>query len=508
VGNQFFGFTADSFEQFARAVALAIFGPGVTVFGDGPDGGREAIFSGTVPYPHPPTEQWAGYGVIQAKYKAKTDGTEKDQKWALGLLEKELELFVTKAKRTPKPEYYVYVTNVDLAAGGQGWDAANDLVKSFCGKLPLKGHAVWGASQLTGYLDRYEEIRRRFTAYLTPGDVLATLIQAIQGRGPNTEHILTTFLSQTLLEDEASRLDQAGKRTEEKLRLASLFVDLPATADQSLEPPDEKVDGDGNLPPGVLADLLRDGGRRLDPEAIYELETAAVPGEKAPTRYVLLGGFGSGKSTIGQLLAQIHRAALLERRPQRLLERTVRQAISQTRAACDREKLIWPATPRYPFRVELARFAKAFADGKVSTLADYLRDVIRGAAALTHEDFLAWLRLAPWLLILDGLDEVPPAGTRDAVVAAVNAFLIEARHAGADLFVVATSRRDGYGGEFAGGVVAFRSFHPLSRQRALQYVKLYARARFGTTIQADDLVEKLRGATENPLTASLMSSPL
>src|SRR5271165_2552762 len=35
-----------------------------------PDGGREAIFNGTVAYPHPPADQWSGYGIIQAKCKA------------------------------------------------------------------------------------------------------------------------------------------------------------------------------------------------------------------------------------------------------------------------------------------------------------------------------------------------------------------------------------------------------------------------------------------------------
>ena len=203
-------------------------------------------------------------------------------------------------------------------------------------------------------------------------------------------------MSHALLDDETSRLDQAGKRTDEKLRLASLFIDLPATAEPSLEPPNENLDGDGNLPQGVLAELVRDGSRRCDPEAVYELETNAKSGIKsAPTRYVLLGGFGSGKSTIGQFLGQIHRAALLDRRPRHLLELPVRDAIRDIRATCERERLGWPATPRFPFRIELARFAKALADEKVSTLADYLRNAIRGAAEFIHEDFLSWFKLPP-----------------------------------------------------------------------------------------------------------------
>jgi len=508
MGHQFFGFTAESFEQFARVLALINFGPGVTVFGDGPDGGREAIFKGTVPYPHPPAEQWSGYGVIQAKCKAKTGGTQADQKWALDQLKKELDLFVTSKKRSPEPEYYVFVTNVDFAAGGNGWDAADALLKAYYDKLPLKGHAVWGASQLSGYVDQHEEIRNRFRVHLTSGDVLGALIEHIHGLQPNTEHILATFLSRTLLDDEISRLDQAGKLTDERLPLAKLFIDLPATTEHSLEPPDEKPDDAGNMPPGVLKDLLRDGSRCLDPQTIYELETTQDATAKFPSRYVLLGGFGSGKSTIGQFLAQIHRAALLDRRPKPLLESDVRTAIAEIKETCGRERLPWPTTPRYPFRVELARFAKFLSDESGRTLAEYLRITLGGAATLAHETFLSWLSLVPWLLILDGLDEVPSAGNRDAVVKSVNDFLIEARQAKADLFVVATSRRDGYGGEFAGGLVKFQSFRPLSVPRALRYVEQYVLTRFGNTTQGSDLVDKLRSAAETPLTASLMSSPL
>src|SRR4051812_24782684 len=118
-------FSPDSFEQFVRALAILVFGPAVKAFGNGPDGGREAVFRGKVPYPSPDAEQWSGYGVIQAKYKEKPESTQRDQAWALKLLSDELELFSTSQKRIPKPEYYVFVTNVDLSsASGGGNDTA------------------------------------------------------------------------------------------------------------------------------------------------------------------------------------------------------------------------------------------------------------------------------------------------------------------------------------------------------------------------------------------------
>jgi hypothetical protein len=311
MANQFFGFSPESFEQFARALGLSIFGPGITAFGNGPDGGREATFRGEVPYPFPPATQWSGYGVIQAKCKEKSESTKKDQQWALRLLSEELEAFVNGQKRNPKPEYYVFVTNVELSSVADGGrDEAEGLIGSYYKRLPLKGHAIWDANQLTAYLDRYEELRRRFSAYLTPGDVLAAMLANVERRRPNATSLLSTFLERELLADEASRLDQAGNRTEEQLRLAHLFFDLPASEEPQLLPPDEQFDAAGRLPHGVLWELLRDGSRKLDPQSVYEQQEISSR-ERFPSRYVLLGGPGSGKSTLGQFLAQIHRSALL-----------------------------------------------------------------------------------------------------------------------------------------------------------------------------------------------------
>jgi len=423
---------------------------------------------------------------------------------------------VRSEKRHPKPEYYVFVTNVELSsAAGGGKDKAEELVKSYYGQLPLKGHAVWDANQLITLLALRQELRRRFTEFLTPGDVLAAMLADLERKETNATHILTTFLERELRADEASRLDQAGNRTDEQLRLAQLFVDLPASTQAQLVPPEEQPDPAGRLPPGVLCEMLRDGSRKLDPMTLYEQETSSSEdvGTRFPARYVLLGGPGSGKSTLGQFLAQIHRSALLSRREQHLLEPQTRRIIEETRQLCDREGFPWPATPRYVFRVELNRFAKALAsydpDG-IKSVAGYLLAGLKGEHALTREHVLEWLATYPSLLILDGLDEVPAASNRSDVVKAVDDLLSEARQMGADLFVVATSRQQGYAGEFSGGIVAIRHVLPLSSVRALHYVERYADARFGTSDpdKAKSVVDKLREGSKRQLTAQLMGSPL
>lgn len=515
MANQFFNFSPEAFEQFARALALSVFGPGVTVFGNGPDGGREASFRGTVPYPFPPTEQWAGYGVIQAKCKEKTESTEKDQNWALNELKKELKKFAA-AKRNPKPNYYVFVTNVELSSvQGGGRDQADALVRSCRADLALDGYAIWDANQLNGFLAKDEGMRRNFTAYLTPGDVLATLIDQLNRCKPNLTHILSTFLERELRADEAPRLDQAGSRTEEQLRLAHLFIDLPSAPDPKLDPPKESANDGGQLPAGVLVELLCAGSRKMDPKTVHQQEIGVQQNttERYPTRFVLLGGPGSGKSTVSQFLAQIHRSALLERRDPHLLDPATLQIIAHTRAACERENLPWPKTPRYPFKIELNRFAKALASRDstaVTTLERYILNSVRREHDLSHQDLLAWLAVCPCLLIFDGLDEVPQTSNRREVIEAINGFLSELRQAEADYFVVATSRHQGYDQEFATGNVAFRHVLPLSPARALRYVEKYADSRFGKSNpqRALDVVEKLRDATRRDLTAQLMTSPL
>jgi hypothetical protein len=68
------------------------------------------------------------------------------------------DMFVDSPNRDPKPEYYVFVTNVDLSSvSGGGRDQADALILKHYKNLPLKGHAVWDANQLDAFLARHSD---------------------------------------------------------------------------------------------------------------------------------------------------------------------------------------------------------------------------------------------------------------------------------------------------------------------------------------------------------------
>jgi hypothetical protein len=124
------------FEHLAQALTIAALGTGVGVFGDGADGGREATFNGSIDLGD---RKWHGYGVIQAKYKARLNGTELDQRWFFSQLTDELDRWLLpRSKRVVKPEYLVIVTNVPLTAVAAkgGLDRLDKLMAEFKTKFP------------------------------------------------------------------------------------------------------------------------------------------------------------------------------------------------------------------------------------------------------------------------------------------------------------------------------------------------------------------------------------
>jgi len=171
------------FEDLCRALAVHVLGPGLQVFGAGPDGGREATFDGPVPYPTG-TDSWNGYGVLQAKCRQHSLG-QNDTQWLHRTIMRELDQWDDPNRKRVsdgrRPEYLIIATNVRLTSVARrgGIDRIRTLLTGYADRLALQGWDLWDANKLSAYLDAYPDVARRFAEFLTPGQVLSDAIDTI-----------------------------------------------------------------------------------------------------------------------------------------------------------------------------------------------------------------------------------------------------------------------------------------------------------------------------------------
>ena len=125
------------------------------------------------------------------------------------------------------------------------------------------------------------------------------------------------------------------------------------------------------------------------------------------------------------------------------------------------------------------------------------------------EDLRRWLGAYPWLIILDGLDEVPPSSNRAEVMREIERFWQEVAQRDADVMVVATTRPQGYNDDFSPDHYEHLYLLPLSRARALHYAERLTEVKYGSEPERKARVlDRLRKACEGEATVRLMRSPL
>ena len=305
------GLSSGSFEKLTQALTLAIFGPNSVIFGDGPDGGREATFDGPVPYLNK-NGGWNGYGVVQAKFKQRPEDPRRDGEWELEQLRSELSRYSGPAPVGRKPEYYIFVTNVVLTAvRRRGFrDKVDSVFKQFKEDIPLKGYDVWDYEKICRFLDAHEDIRRAYGAWITPGDVLAEVMSSLALRTKDFDAIITNFIQKDFILKQFVNLEQAGHVVDDRIPIARVFVDLPCS--ERFEPSDDKsekldfnsegesigeviYDQDYDVAfsgiggkEGVVNKLIRAGAESYKPYSSVEYG-------RRPGRYVLIGGPGTGE---------------------------------------------------------------------------------------------------------------------------------------------------------------------------------------------------------------------
>ena len=472
-----------SFEQLTQALGLETLGKQLTIFGDGPDGGREATFEGEIDFPSGPTK-WNGFGILQAKFRQVPDSSaKKNADWAIAQLTEEFKKFKPRSKLSKSkihgartcPKYYVFATNLALSAVAEkgGKDRIRTLLDGFKKSHGLTDYVVWDGDQIRRLLDTAPAIRTTYLAWVLPSDVLAEMMKLLGLQNTEFPSTITRYLESELLDDQYARLGQGGYTDANAIPLSNVFVDLPVELPSSRNSlADIQADLTHSERRTFLEVFLEAGRQNLRPSANTPHDMKSYFGEKVAGRLVLIGGPGQGKTTVGQFACQLFRSALLKQ-----TNAQFSPEITQALARIKQQSVELPTVKalRYPLRIDLKKLAESLAksgEGTSNSVLDYLVQHIskRTDSDLSKADFRKWLRAYPWLVVLDGLDEVPSSSNRTKMMDAIRDFVsVEAHQQDADLMILATTRPQGYSDEFNPDLYAHLPLLPLNAKEALQY---------------------------------------
>lgn len=509
----FDNFSPQAFECLVQALCVHTFGPGTIVFGAGPDGAREATFEGEIPFPST-VDRWKGYTVVQAKCREHLRHNSDDAKWLADQLAHDLEKFLDPARSLRAPEFYLLVSNVTLSSvADKGGKAKIEKVfEDYRSIIGIKRYAVWAADELRALLEDAEDIRRAYTAWLTPSDVLANLVERL-GR-PNLTKLLPLALARDLRNERDVRLKDAGQEPEKAIYLEDVFVDLPIVAEASQHPnlfDEDEVTKHDAASLNVVRKVLIRASDKLEPALIHANRRKGIP---LRNRIVILGGPGQGKSTLTQFIMQLERGRLLQAHQPSAINPKVSDLIPPILARAEIEELTFNRPTRFPMRVNLPDFADAIQrtldQGGTLSLIAFLCDrlVQKIDTRITPSDVRDWLGTCPSLIVLDGLDEVPQTANRRQLIDSIEAFWDDLHLANADTLVIVTTRPQGYNNDLDPIYWEHWELAGLEKPHISKLSQRLSEVRLSNPASRQDVVDAISVAANEEATKSLLTSPL
>jgi hypothetical protein len=485
------------FEHMIQALAKRELGNGVRPFGAGKDGQRDATFRGPVTFPVGAKTTWNGYGVIQVKHRETPTTTTTDWRWFLEEVRGELRGWTSKARLDKEaPKYLLFATNVALSGteGTGGKDQFEQLLTGAAEQLGLEGWYVWDYDEIRTLLDHHTSIRQRYLEMIVTGDFLVQLEALLPAKTAIEADRLAGHAVAELINRQWVRTGDAGYGDSSKVRLADIAIDLPCTtaAGRASTPPERNR---------TAATAIEIGDYRFSSD-----------GGRGPQGIVIVGGPGQGKSTIAQVIAHSYRVAFLRDTDISRFGITAQHAFDGLRDRLNAAGIPAPTRRRWPMVVELAKAGTAVANSTSGfSLLAYIASliVVEGKPA-DPSALLDWMRTWPSCLILDGLDEVPDAKARTRLIEAISSFVSELSAERADVLVVATTRPQGYRGEFGDALPCSQlELLEFTEEEALSYSEALTAVRSADDPDlAEQVTERLLTAVHERVTQRLMTTPL
>ena len=290
--------------------------------------------------------------------------------------------------------HFVLITNVPLTGGHRigTRDKASKIALEWKTRIPQI--EVWDASDLSRMLDDNADVRTAYSELILPGDVLYAIYTDIQDTSQRRDNIFRGYLKYILDHESKARAEEAGD--DETLPLSEVYIDQSLRLHRQSVPEVYR-----ELVASWSGDSQDDDFAYLVPDDLDWVNSSFLLLWGAQEKTMLLAGPGYGKSTITQFLVIYHAARIL-RSPlaERLAERLV---LPENWKPSD---LACPL--RFPFRIELRRFAKwrriqePLTDG--TGVAAYIAKQLIGGVVeshLTQEDVFAMigtiLRYSSWM---------------------------------------------------------------------------------------------------------------
>lgn len=490
----------NSFQHLVNALALRVLGSGSTGFGPGADGGRDGYFEGEASYPSP-VEHWSGRWFIQSKFHA-AHLSSNSQKWLIEEIKNEIAAFQTPNNRRVWPDIWIVASNiVPSAVPVTGtFDVANELVGDANAALKSRFH-IWGGDKIIDFLNQYQDIARRYGHFLTPGHVLSRLMEDLEDSRASAESILRHVVVSALEEQQHTKLEQAGSEEDKRPGIHQLFVDLPFTVK------------DYQLTGTTATWLALATAQNHRPDQQVNQSQNWIKWRRHPSRaavWFLKGGPGQGKSTVGQFFCQIQRAALILDTGSNYRAPNSTRLLAEQIQTVAKEKGLWPSTARIPIYIELKQYAQWYGERKKEDpkgILTYLSSLL--TKEVEQPVLVGTLRrvlsLRSWLVVFDGLDEVP-SDIKDDVAEEVHSFLREAS-INSDLFALCTSRPQGYSGQFDSIDGPEVALSLLDEHKALQCAELLLHSGRPKS-EANTACLILNDAIKSPAVKELMTTPL
>lgn len=397
------------------------------------------------------------------------------------------------AERMPETAGYYYLVNLDERTdAGKKWIEELRLRMNTLDARDIQ-REYWDIGVLEHILEKAPFLKM-YTSFLPKEKYDKNGMPEFCEKGLET---LERYLEKCFIEDQCSRMEQAGSVTDGKVKLQKVFVDLEA------EPEDAPNAETGSL----FVEQMVDQGN-----CVNRFQKSFIPESHVKKYdYLLLGAAGQGKSTVCQYLIQIYRAFFLEWRSAVEARKDILTFLREYRKRNETEIFCH----RIPIHITIKAYA-AWMQKRIETentagALFYIIEQIerKTGEVFSLETFRTLLKNFSWLFVFDGLDEVPSSSNRERVIMEIREFIYgELRRNDCDNLLICTSRPQGNLEGFHREEFCRLRLRDLSADRCLDYLDRLMEQMSSSQDEKEHFMSVLRESAKDPVVSRLMRSPL